>query len=135
MQNKLCDCSLWLRGVSLLPRSAHPRVSASEGCTESCLSVCWMMRLAKQLRGWQTAPSLAASPWWLCLQNILSVGLLVTSPSLHQCLRLAKLYTRGAVSFHTGEPAKSLPGVIVTSQQRFANRHSEIKSWCRAKGQ
>lgn len=89
----------------------------------------------KTAQGWQTAPGLAASPLWPCLRSILSAGLLVTSPSRHQCLGLAQLYARRAVSFHTGEPAKSLPGVIVTSQQRFANRHSEIKSWCRVKGQ
>lgn len=50
------------------------------------------------------------------------------------CLQQPSL-TPGAVSFHTGEPAKSLPGVTATSQQRFANRRSEIKCWCRAKGQ
>lgn len=62
-------------------------------------------------------------------------GLLVASPSLRRCLRPAGLYSGGAVSFHTGEPAKSLPGVIVTSRQRFANRSLEIKSRCRAQGQ
>lgn len=51
------------------------------------------MRLAEQLGGWQTAPSLAASPWELCLQNILSRGLLVVSHSLYQCLGLVQLYT------------------------------------------
>lgn len=135
MQTELHDRSLRPRGISLLPHSAHPHARKSEGCTESCLPAWCMMRLAEQLGGWQIAPSLAASPRELCLQNILSRGLLVMSPSLHHCLRLVQLYTRGAVSFHTSEPEESLPGVIVTSQQRFANRHSEIKSCCRAQGQ
>lgn len=135
MQTELWNRSLWLRGISLLPHSAHPHTRKSEGGTQSRLPVWCMMRLAEQLEGWQTAPSVAASPRKLCLQNIPPRGLLVMSPSLHQCLRLAQFYTRGAVSLHTGEPAESLPGVIVTSQQRFANRHSEIKSRCRAQGQ
>lgn len=134
MQSELCDHSLWPRGISLLPHLAHAHARKSEGCTEPRLPVVHdeagraAGRLAK-------CSSLAASPRELCLQNILSRGLLVMSPSLHQCLRLVQLYRRGAVSFHTSEPAESLAGVIVTSQQRFANRHSEIKSCCRAQGQ
>lgn len=81
-----------------------------------------MMKLAEQLGDWQTAPGLAASPWELCLQNILSRGLLVVRPSLYHCLRLIQLYTRGAVSFHSSEPAESLPGVIVTSQKQTGIR-------------
>lgn len=134
MQTEPSGHRLWPGGFSLLPHSAHPQARRSEGCTESRLPAWCMMKLAEQLGDWQTAPSLAASPWELCLQNILSRGLLVMSPSLYQCLRLVQLYRRGAVSFHTSEPAESLPGVIVTSQKRFANRHWEIKSCCHAQG-
>lgn len=129
--------AMWSQPVALryLPPAPLNHARESEGCTESRLPAWCMMRLAEQLGGWQTAPSLAASPQELCLQNILSRGLLVMSPSLYQCFSLVQLYSRGAVSFHTSEPAESLPGVIVTSQQRFANRHLEIKSCCRAQGQ
>lgn len=132
MQTELCAHSPWPRGISLLPHSAHPHARKREGCTES--------RLVHDEAG-RAVGRLANSSQPGCLpMGAVSAehplrGLLVMSPSLQHCLRLVQLYTGGAVSFRTSEPAESVPGVIVTSQQRFANRHSEIKSCCRAQGQ
>lgn len=115
---------------SLPPGSARSQAHGREGCTGSCFSGCWTVRLAKRLPAWL--------PWSLCLQHVLLAGRLVSerdqgTGTSHQCLGLGQFSTEVASRSPSSNPVR-LPWVIIASQQRFANRRLEIKSWCHARG-